>query len=192
MSLDDWWTLLRWSWQDKRITQDHDYDPEWLERWAPECPDGDPQRLCTILGFRLKGADYLQLRVVLGWLDGGVCRAVVDEHADRVVVRALACMVDEPPVPNEFCRPGHTVDCPCNVPLDAPLGDRAVIDFDSGDPLPLFIPRWGTDERSVYVPRPEGSLWPPDRAEERLMASDPTEERLMASNKGEDETSGDV
>jgi hypothetical protein len=94
MSLDDWWTLLRWSWQDKRITQGHEYDPEWLERWAPECPDGDPQRLCTILGFRLKGADDLQLRVVLGWLDGGVCRAIVEEHADRVVVRALACIVE--------------------------------------------------------------------------------------------------
>jgi hypothetical protein len=95
-----------------------------------------------------------------------------------VVVRALACMVDEPPVPNEFCRPGHMVDCPCNVPLDAPLGERAVIDFDSGDPLPLFIPRWGTDERSVYVLRPEGSLWPPD----------PNEDRLIASSNGEDES----
>ena len=171
MSLDDWWTLLRWSWQDKRITQGHEYDPEWLERWAPECPDGDPHRLCTILGFRLKGADDLQLRVVLGWLDGGVCRAVVDEHPDRIVVRALACMVDEPPEQNDFCRPGHTVDCPCNVPLEAPLGDRTVVDFDSGCPLPLFIPRWGTDGQSFYVPRPEGTLWPPDVIEERLKAA---------------------
>jgi hypothetical protein len=69
-----------------------------------------------------------------------------------------------------------------NVPLDAPLGDRAVIDFDSGEPLPLFIPRWGTDDRSVYVTRPEGNLWPPDRAEERS----------MASNNGEDQPSDDV
>jgi hypothetical protein len=177
MDLDDWWTLFRLSWHDKRITQGHDYDPGWLEKWAPECPDGHPQRLCTILGFRLKGEDDLQLRVVLGWLDGGVCRLVVDEHHDRVVVRALACLDDEPSAPNEFSGPGRTVDCPCNVWLEAPLGDRAVIDFDSDRPLSLFIPRWGTDERSIYIPRPEGNLWPPDSAEDRITTPNPGEER---------------
>lgn len=131
-----------------------------LEKWAPECPDGNPQRLCEILGFRLKGADYLQLRVVLGGLDRGVCQAIVEEHPDRVYVRALACLHEDESACNAPRLLSDEVDCPCNVWLDAPLDERIVIDVDSGRPLPLFVPGWGTGERSVYVPRPSGSLWP--------------------------------
>ena len=135
------------------------YDnPEWLEKWAPKCPDGNPQRLCEILGFRLKGADYLQLRVVLGALDRGVCQAIIEEHPDRVFVRALACLHEDESARNTTLS--DETDCPCNVWLDAPLDERVVIDIDSGRPLRLFIPGWGTEEPSVYVPRPSGSLWP--------------------------------
>jgi hypothetical protein len=65
------------------------------------------------------------------------------------------------------------------------LADRVVIDFDSGRPLPLFIPRSGTDERSVYVPRPRGSLWPPENVEARLRASDNGEDQAIRDGDGD-------
>lgn len=136
-----------------------DADAAWLEKWAPKCPDGDPQRLCELRGFRLKGRDHLQLRVALRALDRGVCQLIIEEHPDRVYVRALACEHEDEPgrtgsVPQE-------TDCPCNVWLDAPLDERIVVDIDSGRPLPLFVRGWGSGKPSVYVPRPTGSLWPP-------------------------------
>jgi hypothetical protein len=54
--------------------------------------------------------------------------------------------------------------CAALVDEHPDLGERIVIDVDSGEPLPMFIPRWGTGERSLYVPRPKGNLWPPDVA----------------------------
>ena len=149
---------------------------DWLAKWAPPCPDGNPQRLLEILGFRLKGADLLQLRVVLKQDDGGVCQAIVEEHPDRVYVRALACLEEEEEEekedwPDSFSQPTEggnpgwrrprEIDCPCNVWLDAPLDERVVIDVDSDEELPFFIPRWGTGEPSLYVPRPPGPVWSP-------------------------------
>jgi hypothetical protein len=139
-------------------------DAAWLERWAPPCPDGSPQRLCEILGFRLKGADYLQLRVVLTPSDHGVCQAIIEEHEDRIYVRALVCFDEDRVALDRRSSMRDETDCPCNVWLDAPLDERVVIDVDSGEPLPLFIPHWDTDEPSLYVPRPAGCLWPPDHA----------------------------
>jgi hypothetical protein len=119
-----------------------DEDQAWVETWMPKCPDRNPQRLCEILGFRLKGPEYLQLRVVLTPADWGVCNAIIEEHPDLVYVRAIACYDDGwPPRQRPGCLYGDT-DCPCSVYLDAPLGERIVIDIDSGEPLPMFIPRW--------------------------------------------------
>lgn len=152
--------------QHDEITQGHN-DPAWLEKWAPKCPDGNDQRLCGILGFRLKGAGYLQLRVVLRPLDNGVCQVIIEEHPDRLYVRALACLkADAPHHQARRSQPDET-DCPCNVWLDAPLAERIVIDVESDEPLPLYLPRWGTHELSLYIPRPPGSLWrPPSLREE--------------------------
>jgi hypothetical protein len=141
-------------------------DDDWQAKWAPPCPEGNPQRLLEILGFRLKGADYLQLRVVLRRsLDNGVCQAVIDEHPDRIYVRAIACLREEEEEeeerPDLSWIPSEEADCPCNWWLDAPLAERVVIDVDTGAELPLYIPRWGTGEPSLYVPRPPGLLWPP-------------------------------
>ena len=137
-------------------------DEDWLAKWAPPCPDRNPQRLLEIVGFRLKGADYLQLRVVLRRGDEGVCQAIIDEHPDRLYVRAIACLPEEPERSDvSWIRTGE-VDCPCNWWLDAPLGERVVIDVDTGKELPLYIPRWDTHETDLYVPRPPGPLWPPE------------------------------
>jgi hypothetical protein len=111
-----------------------DEDQAWVETWMPKCPDRNPQRLCEILGFRLKGPEYLQLRVVLTPADWGVCNAIIEEHPDLVYVRAIACYDDGwPPRQRPGCLYGDT-DCPCSVWLDAPLGERIVIDVDSGEP----------------------------------------------------------
>ncbi len=58
-------------------------DQSWGAVGDPPCPDGRPQRPCELLGFRLKAADLLQLRVVLRDSDGGVCHAAIDERPDR-------------------------------------------------------------------------------------------------------------
>ncbi len=133
---------------------------EWLAKWAPPCPDGNHQRLLEILGFRLKGADYLQIRVALRRGEG-VCQIMLEEHPDRIYVRAAACVDDDDE--DYWATPSrHEVDCGCAIWLDAPLGERMVIDEDTNEELLLLIPRWGTGEPSLYVARPPGVLWPPD------------------------------
>jgi hypothetical protein len=147
------------NWEGESSDDEHD---AWMDKWAPPCPLGHRQRLLELLGFRLKAEDCLQLRLALGWRDG-ICAAIVDEHPDLVYVRTLACRpkdeADDPPDPD--CS-RNDVDCGCRVYLDAPLGERVVIDVDSGEPLPMLIPRWGTGEPSFYIPRPTGNLWPPE------------------------------
>lgn len=135
-------------------------DDEWLDKWAPPCPDGNPQRVLEILGFRLKGADYLQIRVVLCEFDPGVCAIVTDERPDRIYVRAIAC------VPEDAWRPPDELEVGYKIWLDAPLGERIVIDVDTDEELPMFVPRFAPEDRSFYMPRPPGLLWPPEDVKE--------------------------
>jgi hypothetical protein len=150
-------------------------EPEWLEKWAPRCPDANPQRLGQILGFRLKAVDCLQLRVVLYPSDGGVCQGIVDERPDCVYVRLLVCLdLDRERHRRADSSDRFGTDCPCRVWLDAPLGERAVIDIDTDEELPLFIPRWGDpNARSEYVPRPPGDVWRYQYPEESDGSTDP-------------------
>lgn len=135
-------------------------DGWWVPARTQPCPDGDPQRLCQILGFRLKGEDLLQLRVVLCDFDNGVCQAVVDEQPDCIRVRVVACIrTDEIPL-HQSPAPSE-MDCPVRVWLDEPLGPRPIIDLDTGEELPLFLPRRNLNQSSRYVPRPPGDVWPP-------------------------------
>jgi hypothetical protein len=99
--------------------------------------------------------------VVLRASDRGVCHATVDEHPDRVCVRAVACVELDDEIGRPIRPDRRETDCPLRVWLDAPLGARVVIDLDTGGELPYFIPRWHLDEPSIYVPRPPGDLWPP-------------------------------
>jgi hypothetical protein len=105
--------------------------------------------------------------------------AAVDPAAWRPVMKmgarvcVIACLPDDDPL---RARPKEEVCCPCNIWLDAPLGERTVINVDTGRELTLYIPRWGTDEPSLYVPRPGGTLWPPEEMnaiEESLSNPDP-------------------
>jgi hypothetical protein len=129
---------------------------------VPPCPDGNDQRLVEILGFRLKVADYLQLRVLTRDGDRGICHVTLEQDPGQVRVLAVACLHE---ADHESWRrtPSTRMDSPCNLWLDEPLDERTVVDIDSGLPLPLCIPGWDRDAPTVYVPRPPGVLWPKQR-----------------------------
>ena len=114
----------------------------WCEPSAgwPACPDGKPQELRHPLGFRERNRAELELRVELSGEDGGVCQVGVEERGDEVHVRVLVHLRDE----HEHPRPGacRYLDCPVRVWLERPLGDRAVIDADTDEELPLYIPMY--------------------------------------------------
>jgi hypothetical protein len=67
----------------------------------------------------------------------GICDVIVVEDEETVTVRVLVCYEDEGSAPR-----GDRVDCPVGVGLDRPLGGRTVVDCDTGEPLPLFVPPW--------------------------------------------------
>lgn len=115
----------------------------WCEKWAPRCPDGNPQRLAHPLGFRERNIGELELRVALCRLDNGVCEVIVDEQDDEVHVRVLVCCNDRDE--EHPSRVREYTDCPVRVWLEKPLGQRAVIDVDRDEELPLFTPSWWDD-----------------------------------------------
>ena len=114
-------------------------DGAWFEKW-PACPDANPLRLCHPLGFWERNVRELELRVLLGGDDGGVCQIIVDEHDDEVRVRVLVCRRDK----HDGTRPPWRdyLDCPVRVWLERPLGDRAVIDVDTDEELLLYTPKY--------------------------------------------------
>lgn len=107
-------------------------------RWAPCCPDGKPQRACHPLGFRERNLGELELRVALGGDDGGVCQVIVDECDDEVYVRVLVCRKHD----EDRASSREYLDCPVRVWLERPLGNRAVIDADRDEELPLYTPQY--------------------------------------------------
>ena len=129
----------------------------WCRKWAPACPDGNPQRLCHALGFRERNIEELELRVVLGGDDYGVCHVIVDEQETEVYVRVAVCFGGrDGEVSHEY------LDCPVRVWLDRPLGDRAVIDVDTDEELPLYTPAYLNN-----VPQPDHGYRPANRRRRR-------------------------
>jgi hypothetical protein len=131
--------LLPWERQntDGTIEWDHEAHERWCARWAPRCPDGNPQRVGRILGFRERSLEELELRVVLGGSDLGACHVVVDEHDHEVYVRVLVCL---DPDERAERRTRDYLNWPVRVWLDHPLEGRVVIDVDTGEELPLYTP----------------------------------------------------
>lgn len=112
---------------------------EWLEKWPP-CPDGDPVELRHALGFRERNIAELELRVLLGSRDDGVCQVIVDEREDEVHVRVL---VHRSKTRRRSRRAEYEyLDCPTRVSLVLPLGERAVVDMDSDEELALYTPEY--------------------------------------------------
>ena len=141
----------------ERIVFDEEAHGAWLEKWLRPCPDGKPQRVREALGFRERNIGELELRVALGGGDEhGVCDVIVDEQDDEVFVRVLICY-DEDAEWVPIAQREYT-DCPVRVWLDKPLGERAVIDVDSDEELPLFIPAYRDG-----VPDPRHGYYPSNR-----------------------------
>jgi hypothetical protein len=114
------------------------------------CPDGHQQRLGHPLGFRERNVGELELRVLLGPGDHGVCHVIVEEREEEVYVRVLVhCAPDY----MSARRDHRCVDCPVRVELDGPLGERAVIDYDNDEELPLHKPLYMNDHGYYRVAR---------------------------------------
>jgi hypothetical protein len=148
--------------------EDEDAYAKWRRKWAPPCPDGDPQRLRRALGFRERNVGELELRVPLSRGEHGACRVVVDELGDEVYVRVLVCYDEHD---DEAYGPDREyVDCPVRVWLDRPLGERAVIDHDTDEELPIYVPEYVNGVR-----RPDHGYHPANRRKR------PTRSSLRAS-----------
>jgi hypothetical protein len=151
----------RWTtdWDGQPIVEfDSEAHQKWLEKWAPECQ----RRVRRALGFRERNISELELRVALGGDDRGVCRVILDERDDEVYVRVLVCCCDDDDDDDDDDgtrrRQREYMDCPVRVWLKQPLGERAVIDVDSDDELPLYIPLYLENVR-----QPDHGYHPPNR-----------------------------
>jgi hypothetical protein len=121
------------------VEWDTEAHASWLEKWTAPCPDGNPQRLRHPLGFRERNTCELELRVPLGGDEYGVCHVIVDERDDEVYVRVLVCYPEDD---EQLPRNREYLDCPIRTWLERPLGERAVIDVDSDEELPLYTSRY--------------------------------------------------
>ena len=63
----------------------------WLDKWAPKCPIGNPQRAFACLAYREREPGRLQLRVAVLPGTEGVCDVIVHEDEDTVYVRVILC-----------------------------------------------------------------------------------------------------
>ena len=135
-------------------------DGGWRDGWTVGCPLGHPQRLVALLGYRLTAIDCLQVRVLLGRGDGGVCQMFIEQSAECIYVSAVACWEPSDPPPGRA-----DTDVGCRVWLDEPLGTRTVVDIDRDVELPWLHVREGSLEPWLYVPRPVGEVWPSDGLE---------------------------
>lgn len=148
----------RWAtdWDGQPIVEfDSEAHEKWLEKWAPPCH----RRVRRALGFWERSISELELRVPLGGDDRGVCRVILDERDDEIRVRVLVCCCDDGDDDDDGTRRYREyTDCPVRVWLKKPLGERAVIDVDSDEELPLYIP-----EYLENVPRPDHGYHPANR-----------------------------
>jgi hypothetical protein len=117
-----------------------DEHAEWLDKWAPSCPIGNPQRVGQLLAYREREPGRLQLRVSMRPGSDGICEAIVEETEETVRVRVLLCFEDRDEYWDD--RGCEYWDCPTHAYLDKPLGGRTVIDVDDEKPLPLYSPQW--------------------------------------------------
>jgi hypothetical protein len=110
----------------------------WLDKWAPKCPIGNPQRVRECQAYREREPGRLQLRVAVLPATEGVCDVIVEEDEDTVRVRVLLCYEDHDDREEER----EYWNCPVHAYLESPLNGRTVIDVQTDRALPLFVPSW--------------------------------------------------
>ena len=69
----------------------------------------------------------------------GVCDVALDEYPSHIVVRVVVCRRDDDD--DRSWYPGFAEER-THAYLDAPLDDRAVIDFATGKAVPFHVPTW--------------------------------------------------
>ncbi len=82
----------------------------------------------------------------------------------------------------EWCAqwtPPCPVGCPVRVSLDRPLGERAVIDVDHDEELPLYVPKYLNN-----VVQPDHGYHPANRRRRRPEALDDTHDVEPSSHRG--------
>ena len=124
----------------------------WREKWAPPCPEHKSQRLAQILGYRERSPKELELLAVVFPTDDEGCHFIVDEREDEVHVRVL--------LHADLGRPheGEEWVMPFRWWLEHPLGDRAIINADTGHEI------WHDAlDRQGGAPEPDRGDNPPKR-----------------------------
>jgi hypothetical protein len=111
----------------------------------PPCPLDLPQVGRACLGCYEREPGRLQLR--FGARDNeGVCDVIVEQSSSEVAVRLLLCSKDD----EHLGYPGLAEER-THVYLDRPLGDRKVIDLETGCGVPFFVPTY-TNNRLTKAP----------------------------------------
>jgi hypothetical protein len=106
--------------------------------WCPICPLGLSQLARRCLGYYEREPLRLQLRVAMLYAEG-VCDVVVDERESHVVVRVVICWRDD--LSDRDLEPGFAEER-THAYLQAPLAGRPLLDFETGEPVPFYVPTW--------------------------------------------------
>jgi hypothetical protein len=117
---------------------DHELSEQIDEVWFPVCPRGLPQRVRRCLGYYERDPGRVQLRFA-ALDDEGLCDVLIDERDSHVVVRVVICRTDDPL--ERYPEPGLAEER-THAYLQAPLAGRPLIDFETGEPVPFYVPTW--------------------------------------------------
>jgi hypothetical protein len=95
------------------------------------------------------------------------------ERDEEVYVRVVVCYKDGEDEDEDDVRPRRHeyMDWPVRVWLDRPLGERAVIDVDDDEELPLYLPEYLNN-----VVQPDHGYQPANRRRRRPEAVDDTDD----------------
>lgn len=96
-------------------------------------------------------------------------------------MRVVVCYEDEEDEKEDDVRPRRReyAECPVRVSLDRPLGERAVIDVDHDEELPLYVPKYLNN-----VVQPDHGYHPASRRRRRPEALDDTDDVEPPSRRG--------
>jgi hypothetical protein len=119
------------------LTINHELSKRIDEVPCPISPLGLSQVARRCLGYCEREPLRLQLRVALLYTEE-VCDVAVDERASHVV-RVVICWHDD--LPDGYLEPGFAEER-THTYLQEPLAARPLLDFETGEPVPFYVPTW--------------------------------------------------